>query len=298
MIHKKEKESLEEIYERDRVKLKEDWDRYKEDLLRKVQGEFDCKLENETTKLETRLEDMKREMQKSAQRAQELEATLRGIPRENEQRVSDGDYSQGIVVKESEEQLKEIKSAKKKIEEEYEKKLKAEKRRFEDTLQALRREIGSLQEKRRLIQDKLYNQDPSVVDRHVMEKSLANFKMEMLSKMEEEVSQKIAREKKPLEETIRELQDENEELKRQRWELRNQLRRERSKLEEQFEQEREKMERQFLKEKEELKNKLEVRIQREMTKRTLEEKVTRALSPSSNVSFMKLIENCKSPMHC
>ena len=295
MIHKKEKESLEEIYERDRVKLKEDWDRYKEDLLRKVQGEFDCKLENETTKLETRLEDMKREMQKSAQRAQELEATLRGIPRENEQRVSDGDYSQGIVVKESEEQLKEIKSAKKKIEEEYEKKLKAEKRRFEDTLQALRREIGSLQEKRRLIQDKLYNQDPSVVDRHVMEKSLANFKMEMLSKMEEEVSQKIAREKKPLEETIRELQDENEELKRQRWELRNQLRRERSKLEEQFEQEREKMERQFLKEKEELKNKLEVRIQREMTKRTLEEKVTRALSPSSNVSFMKLIQNCKAP---
>ena len=298
MIHKKEKESLEEIYERDRVKLKEDWDRYKEDLLRKVQGEFDCKLENETTKLETRLEDMKREMQKSAQRAQELEAILRGIPRENEQRVSDGDYSQGIVVKESEEQLKEIKSAKKKLEEEYEKKLKAEKRRFEDTLQALRREIGSLQEKRRLIQDKLYNHDPSVVDRHVMEKSLANFKMEMLSKMEEEVSQKIVREKKPLEETIRELQDENEELKRQRWELRNQLRRERSKLEEQFEQEREKMERQFLKEKEELKNKLEVRIQREMTKRTLEEKVTRALSPSSNVSFMKLIENCKAPMHC
>ena len=298
MIHKKEKESLEEIYERDRVKLKEDWDRYKEDLLRKVQGEFDCKLENETTKLETRLEDMKREMQKSAQRAQELEGILRGIPRENEQRVSDGDYSQGIVVKESEEQLKEIKSAKKKLEEDYEKKLKAEKRRFEDTLQALRREIGSLQEKRRLIQDKLYNQDPSVVDRHVMEKSLANFKMEMLSKMEEEVSQKIAREKKPLEETIRELQDENEELKRQRWELRNQLRRERSKLEEQFEQERETMERQFLKEKEELKNKLEVRIQREMTKRTLEEKVTRALSPSSNVCFMKLIENCKAPMHC
>ena len=298
MIHKKEKESLEEIYERDRVKLKEDWDRYKEDLLRKLQVEFDCKLENETTKLETRLEDMKREMQKSAQRAQELEGILSGIPRENEQRVSDGDNSQGIVVKESEEQLKEIKSAKKKLEEEYEKKLKAEKRRFEDTLQALRREIGSLQEKRRLIQDKLYNQDPSVVDRHVMEKSLANFKMEMLSKMEEEVSQKIAREKKPLEETIRELQDENEELKRQRWELRNQLRRERSKLEEQLEQEREKMERQFLKEKEELKNKLEVRIQREMTKRTLEEKVTRALSPSSNVSFMKLIENCKAPMHC
>ena len=288
MIHKKEKESLEEIYERDRLKLKEDWERYKGDLLRKLQGEFDCKLVNETTKLETRLEDMNREMQKSAQRAQELEAILRGIPRENEQRVSDGDNTHGKLVRESEEQLKEIKSAKKQIEEEYEKKLKEEKRRFEDTLQALRREIGSLQQKRRLIQDKLYNQDPSVVDRHVMEKSLANYKMEMFSKMDEEVSQKIAREKKPLEETIRELQDENEQLKRQRWELRNQLRRERSKLEEQFEQEREKMERQFLKEKEELKNKLEVRIQREMTKRTLEEKVTRALSPTSNVSIISI----------
>lgn len=178
-----------------------------------------------------------------------------------------------------------MKSAKKTLEEEYEKKLKEEKRKFEETLQGLRREIGSLQEKRRVIQDKLYNQDPSVMDRHLMEKSLANYKLEMLAKMEEEVAQKISREKKPLEETIKELQLENEELKRQRWELRNQLRRERSKLEEEFELERENIENQFLKEKEELKSKLESRIQREIAKRSMEDKVSRALSPISNVSI-------------
>ena len=285
IIHKKEKESMEEIYERDRVKLKEDWEQYKRDLLNKLQEEFDNKLANETTKLETRLEDLKRELEKSEQRRKELEERLKGIPRENEQQRFDEGVTSARADLDKEEHLKELKSAKKTLEEEYEKKLKEEKRKFEETLQGLRREIGSLQEKRRVIQDKLYNQDPSVMDRHLMEKSLANYKLEMLAKMEEEVAQKISREKKPLEETIKELQLENEELKRQRWELRNQLRRERSKLEEEFELERENIENQFLKEKEELKSKLESRIQREIAKRSMEDKVSRALSPISNVSI-------------
>ena len=298
LLHKKEKESMEEVYERDRLKLKEDWEEYKRDLLSKLQEEFDNKLVNETTKLETRLEDVTRDLEKSEERRRELEDRLRGITPESQQQSFDEGTISATTDREKEEYLKELRSVKKTLEEEYEKKLKEEKRKFEETLQGLRREIGSLQEKRRLIQDKLYNQDPSAVDRHLMEKSLANYKMEMLSKMEEEVAQKVAREKKPLEESLNEMQKEVDGLKRQRWELRNQLRRERSKLEEEFEQEKENMAKQFIKEKEELKSKLESRIQREMSKRSMENKVSRAISPMSTVSISQYIRNIASKSVC
>ena len=285
IIHKKEKETMEEIYERDRIKLKEDWEQYKRDLLSKLQEDFDNKLANETKKLETKLEDLKQELEKSEHRRKELEDRLKGNAIDSDQARAYDDDKGGKTEQDDEAHSRELRSVKKTLEEEYDKKLKEEKRKFEETLQGLRREIGNLQEKRRLIQDRIYNQDPSLVDRNLVEKSIANYKMEMLSKIDEEVTQKIAREKKPLEETIKEQQLEIDELKRQRWELRNQLRRERSKLEEEFEVERERMENQFLKEKEELKNKLETRLQREMTKRTMEEKVSRALSPITNVSI-------------
>ena len=286
MIHKKEKETMEEIYERDRIKLKDDWEQYKKDLLSKLQEDFDNKLANETTKLQTRLEDMKQELDKSEQRRKELEERLKGNAIDSEHVRPYEEAEGGKTEKGDEAHSRELKSVKKSLEEEYDKRLKEEKRKFEETLQGLRREIGNLQEKRKLIQDKIYNQDPSLVDRNVMEKSIANYKMEMLSKMEEEVAQKIAREKKPLEENIKEQQLEIDDLKRQRWELRNQIRRERSKLEEEFELERERLENQFLKEKEELKNKIETRLQREMTKRAMEDKVSRALSPFTIMSIL------------
>ena len=284
MIHKKEKETMEEIYERDRIKLKEDWEQYKRDLLGKLQEDFDKKLESEMTKLETRLEEMKQELGKSEQTRKELEERLKGNAIDSESARACREAKGDKTDKDDEVHARELKVVKKSLEEEYENKLKEEKRKFEETLQGLRREIGNLQEKRRLIQDKIYNQDPTLVDRNLIEKSIANYKAEMLSKMEEEVTQKIAREKKPLEETIKEQQIEIDDLKKQRWELRNQIRRERSKLEEEFDLERERMENQFVREKEELKTKLETRLQREMTKRAMEDKVNRALTPISNVS--------------
>ena len=283
VIHKKEKESMEEIYERDRIKLKEDWEQYKRDLLSKLQEDFDNKLEKETTKLERMLEDLKQQLEKSEKRKKELEDRLKGNAIDSEHVRP---YEEAKADKGDDARSRELMSVKKTSEEEYDNKLKEEKRKFEETLQGLRREIGNLQEKRKLIQDKIYNQDPSLVDRNVIEKSIANYKVEMLSKMEEEVTQKVAREKKALEETIKEEQLEIDDLKRQRWELRNQIRRERSNLEGEFELERERMENRFLKEKEELKNKLESRLQREMTKRAMEDKVSRALSPISNVSML------------
>ena len=284
MIHKKEKETMEEMYERDRIKLKDDWEQYKRDLSDKLQKDFDNKLASEMTKFDTRLEETKQELSKSEQKRKELEDRLKENAIDSERARTFEEAKVDRIDKDDGLHVSELKAVKKSLEEEYDNKLKEEKRKFEETLQGLRREIGNLQEKRRLIQDKIYNQDPTLLDRNLIEKSIANYKAEILSKMEEEVTQKIVREKKPLEETIKEQQIEIDDLKRQRWELRNQIRRERSKLEEEFDLERERIENQFLREKEELKNKLDTRLQREMTKRAMEDKVNRAPSPISNVS--------------
>ena len=302
MIHKKEKETMEEIYERDRIKLKDDWEQYKRDLSDKLQKDFDNKLASEMTQFDTRLEETKQELSKSEQKRKELEDRLKENAMDSQRARTFEEAKVDRIDKDDGLHVSELKAVKKSLEEEYDNKLKEEKRKFEETLQGLRREIGNLQEKRRLIQDKIYNQDPTLLDRNLIEKSIANYKAEILSKMEEEVTQKIVREKKPLEETIKEQQIEIDDLKRQRWELRNQIRRERSKLEEEFDLERERIENQFLREKEELKNKLDTRLQREMTKRAMEDKVNRAPSPISNVStefclkkYVRLLnESCSS----
>ena len=281
--HKKEKENIEEIYERDRLQLKEEWERYKRDLLNKLQEDFENKLAGEKAKFEASLQEMKQELLTSEKRRNELEGRLQRVTRENEDSKVSEKYRSDKTGKQTEAQLK---SHAKNVEEEYEKKLMEEKRKFEETLQGLRREIESLQEKRRLIQDKVYNHDPSVADRQVIEKSIANYKKDLLFKMEEEVTQRIARERKPLDDTIIELEREIEDLKRQRWELGNQLRRERCRIEEEFDREKERMENQFLKEKEEMKNRLENIIQREMIKRSIEGKVSPTRNIIANVSIL------------
>ena len=284
LSHKIEIENMEVTYEKDILRLKENWEAYKRDLLNKLKQDFDTKVVNETSKLEIELEGLQRELNRSEQRRKEVEEQLKETPAVNFHQKIDEEASTSKGNEDRINNLKDLTSEKKKLEEEYDKKLNEEKRKFEEILQGLRHEIGNLQEKRRVIQDKLYGHDPTSMDKQLMEKSLTNYKMEMLSKMEKEVENKVAREKEPLEEAIKEMQREIDDLKRQRWQLRNQMRRERAKMEEELEMEREHIQRQFLKEKEDLKSKLDSRVQKELTKRAAENKISRALSPIYTVS--------------
>ena len=284
LSHKIEIENMEVTYEKDILKLKENWEAYKRDLLNNLKQDFDTKVVNETSKLEIELEELQRELNKSEQRRKEAEEQQKETPAVNFHQMIEEEASTSKGNEDRINNLKDLTSVKKKLEEEYDKKLSEEKTKFEEILQGLRHEIGNLQEKRRVIQDKLYGHDPTSMDKQLMEKSLTNYKMEMLSKMEKEVEQKVAREKEPLEEAINEMQREVDDLKRQRWELRNQMRRERAKMEEELEMEREHIQRQFLKEKEDLKSKLDSRVQKELAKRAAENKISRALSPIYTVS--------------
>ena len=277
-IHRKEKAEIEEICEQEKAEMKINFDRCKTDLVEKLQEDFSLSVSNEISKREALIENLRDELNAVETRNKNLELQL--TKTDNQRGPQNEIASLELAQKNDNRGLRE------RIEQEYEKKLEKEKNKFEETMQGLRREVNTLQEKRKLIQDRVYNQDHSNNEQKVIEKSIANYKKEILTKLEEEMLQKMAREKRPLEESIAELQKENEELKQQKWELKSQFRRERLNIEEEFEKEKENIESRFVKEKEDLKSKYESRVQKEQMKRTMVEKVHRATSPADSLVSM------------
>ncbi|XP_032235546.2 uncharacterized protein LOC116617190 [Nematostella vectensis] len=266
--HRQEAQGIEELLEKEREGIKDNMDKYKRELFEKMKNDHEQDLTSERKKYEEIIEALQGELSKAEVRLKEVEERLLSALAEAKSQKLGNDPESPTSIDESD-----IKLIKKGLEFEYDQKLSAEKRKFEETLQGLRKEVGNLQEKRKIIQERVYNQESfGAVDRHVIEKSIANYKMEVLSKLEEEMNNRLAREKKPLEEEVRELQEENEELKNQRWEMKVHFRREKVKLEEEFEREKENLETQFDAEREEFRRRLEDRAQQKA-------KISRATSP-------------------
>ena len=280
MNYKAEQQKTEEAFEKENSEQQERWDKGKKELVKKLQEEHSKTLEEERSKFETNINELRQELKSSEEGRKVLEERLR----EETKKVLQSEESNNKKSTEAGDTVHiDVKMVRKTLEEEYERKIRDEKRKHEENLQGLRREVASLQEKRRLIQEKVYNQEASS-ERHVIEKSIANYKKEVLSKLEEEFSRKLQREKRPLEEANNELRREIDELEEQRRELKLQLRKEQARFEDELERERERLEDQFLKEKEDMKAKLENRLLQEYSKKTSANKVSRALSPIALVS--------------
>lgn len=127
------------------------------------------------------------------------------------------------------------------IEADFEKKLTEEKKKFENTMTALRREVNCLQDQRRLLQMKITSNSVLVGDKNAFEKSVNDHKRDVLEKLQREYAERIERERRPLEETIKELRRDVEELRRERNEARANLRQEKLRLQEEFDRERERL---------------------------------------------------------
>ena len=295
LSYRKEQERMEEMFEREKSEQQEHWEKSKRELANKLKEEHTKALDDERCKFETNINELMEELKTSEASRKSLEDKLREEANKFEQLLCSKENGPSQIDKAADTAAKDMKDLKKTLQEEYEKRLKDEKRKFDESLQGLRREVGTLQEKRKLIQEKVYNQEASS-EKQIIEKSIATYKKDVLSKLEEEFVQKIKREKRPLEDANTELRHENEELKQQRRELRTQLRQERIRIEEEIERERERLENQFVKEREQMKSRLESKIQKEQAKRTAVEKVNRALSPIALVS--KLIDCLGIQMHC
>ena len=278
--HRLDKQKIEELFEQERNEIQNRMESSKTELVTKLKEDNEKDISHEREKYEAVIKELQEALDRAETKRKELEEKLRNesFKAEENKLNNEADKERPVEV------TKEIKVIKRGIEIEYEHKLTIEKQRFDDTLQGLRREVGNLQEKRKIIQERVYNQENYSAEKHVIEKSIANYKMEVLSKMEGEMTHRLERERKPFEEEVKELQVENEELKRQRWEMKAQFRREKASLEEEHEKEKEMLETNFNKEKEELRKRLEAKLHKEKMSKALEVRINRATSPVHGVS--------------
>lgn len=127
------------------------------------------------------------------------------------------------------------------IEVQFDKKLTDEKKKFESTMSDLRREVNCLQDQRRLLQMKITSNSVFVGDKEAFEKSVSDYKRDVLEKLQREYAERIGRERGPLEDTIKELRHDVEELRRERNEARTNFRQEKTKLQEEFDRERQRL---------------------------------------------------------
>ncbi|KAK3732858.1 hypothetical protein QZH41_012369 [Actinostola sp. cb2023] len=285
--HRMENQNMEEVFDNERMEIQSSIERSKNELVSKLKEEHEKEIGNEREKYEAMVMELQEALEKAESKRKELEEKLRS----EEFKVEESKLNNEAEDKPSE-VTKEIKVIKRSIEIEYEQKLSIEKQRFEETLQGLRREVGNLSEKRKIIQERVYNQESYSAERHVMEKSIANYKIEVLAKLEGEMAQKLDRERKPLEDEIKELQIETEDLKRQRWEMKVQFRREKAVIEEAHEKEKETLEQNFNKEREDMRKRLEATLQKqEKTSKGHEIRFSHAQSPRHGEVISPRIDN-------
>ena len=80
-----------------------------------------------------------------------------------------------------------------------------------------------------------------VGDKEAFEKSVNDYKHDVLEKLQREYAERIERERRPLEDNIKELRRDVEELRRERNEARANFRQEKAKLQEEFDHERDRL---------------------------------------------------------
>jgi seryl-tRNA synthetase len=91
---------------------------------------------------------------------------------------------------------------------------------------ALRREVNCLQDQRRLLQMKITSNSAFVGDKDAFDRSINDYKRDVLEKLQREYGERIERERRPLEDTIKELRREVDDLRRERNEIRSTFRHE------------------------------------------------------------------------
>lgn len=91
---------------------------------------------------------------------------------------------------------------------------------------ALRREVNCLQDQRRLLQMKITSNSAFVGDKDAFDRGISDYKRDVLEKLQREYGERIERERRPLEDTIKELRREVDDLRRERNEIRSSFRQE------------------------------------------------------------------------
>ena len=243
--YKREVEKLTRIHEVEKNNFRERVARDKDDEISRMKKDYDGRLASERKRLQEIIDEFRRKMSLTEGKFKEME-----IQHKNEKtRYLEEKRNAEKTLIQSQEELKMI------MEREYRKMLNDEKQKFEQTVKALSRQISFLQDQRKEIQEKLLNNE-LLGDSSPRTEQLSRNRV--VIQMEQEFYERVDREKRPMEEKIRELQQEINKLKREKSELKGTLENEKQELEDELEKIQLEMKRKLSKAREEMEKRTDV----------------------------------------
>ena len=267
VCYKQEIEKLRRIHEVEKVTLLRRSARDKDEEIARINEDFKERLSTERKKSQTIIDDLRRKISSMERKAKDLE-----IHQANERlKLQEEKMAAEKRIIQTREDLKLA------LDRDYRKMLSDEKFKFDQTVKELTKQISDLQEQRKQIQEKLLNNELSA--------KLQSPKGNVMFQMEQEFLERASRERRTMEEKMRELQQEIGKLRREKSELRETMETEKRELEEDLEKLQEDTRRKVSKAREEMERRMETMAKTVMNSRVKSVQVT-----LRNLLF--------SPFHC
>lgn len=252
-VFKHEKENLLQKLQRQRresVRLEE---RMKEDIV-SIKNEYESKLKQDSKRSNEIVHELQHKIKIYEAKLKEIELKFRDELTLLENRYAQERNQLEIQIRETDNQVRS------KLESHYQAKLKTEKEKYERTLKELRREIQCLQDQRKEIQLRLY-QDASAGGRvTIQNESFVSYSKnhEYYKRLQSEFENRYAQEKRSFEDTIRDLKKEVNELEKEKSDIKASYKEERTEMEERFQREKRRLEERHKRDMDELKRSLDL----------------------------------------
>ena len=267
VCYKQEIEKLRRIHEVEKVTLLRRSARDKDEEIGRINEDFKERLSTERKKSQTIIDDLRRKISSMERKAKDSE-----IHQANERlKLQEEKMAAEKRIIQTREDLKRA------LDRDYRKMLSDEKFKFDQTVKELTKQISDLQEQRKQIQEKLLNNELSA--------KLQSPKGNVMFQMEQEFLERASRERRTMEEKMRELEQEIGKLRREKSELRETMETEKRELEEDLEKLQEDTRRKVSKAREEMERRMETMAKTVMNSRVKSDQVT-----LRNLLF--------SPFHC
>ena len=215
---KKEMEKLIKISDSEKKTIRDRAARDKDDEVTRVTESYEEKLSSERKRLQGIIDEFRRKMTLTEKKVRNMEAQQRNERIQYQEEKINAEKS----LLQSHDELK------MKLERDYKKMLIEEKQKFEQTIKGLTKQISFLQNQRREIQDKLLKNELTA---NAQAKTQQESRSRMVIQMEHEIFERMEREKRPMEDKIKDLQQEINKLNREKSELRDTLEGEKQELE-------------------------------------------------------------------
>ncbi|XP_015770883.1 PREDICTED: golgin subfamily B member 1-like [Acropora digitifera] len=248
--YKQEIEKLRRIHEVEKVTLLRRSARDKDEEIGRINEDFKKRLSTERKKSQTIIDDLRRKISSMERKAKDLE-----IHQANERLK----LQEEKMAAEKKIQIQTREDLKLALDRDYRKMLSDEKFKFDQTVKELTKQISDLQEQRKQIQEKLLNNELSA--------KLQSPKGNVMFQMEQEFLERASRERRTMEEKMRELQQEIGKLRREKSELRETMETEKRELEEDLEKLQEDTRRKVSKAREEMERRMETMAKTVMNSR-------------------------------